>query len=233
MKMKLTTTLNLLRKSGSCTSEYKTLIRALGAGYPHEKPIDLLTILNTNGLEDALWVMCATTENCNIVARLIAADFAELALPNWQKYSKDKRPALAIKAARDFAEGRISQQERDAAGDAAREAGREAARNASNDGASNAVRDAARDAASSAAWAAGRDAAKTATWAAAKTAARSAEGAAARSVESAAARDAAWDAVGDAAWDAVGEAAGDAARSKQREIFISYLQTEEVSPSQL
>jgi hypothetical protein len=208
--MKLTTTLDLLHKAGACTSGYKTLITALGAEYPHEKPIDLLTILDTNGLEDALWALCATAENCDMVARLMAADFAEQVLPIWQKYSKDDRPALAIQAARDFAHGRIYRQEMAAAGDAAWAAARDAAGDAARDAAGAAAgaaaraaaRDAAGDAAGDAAWAAARAAA----WAAARDAARDAAGAAA------------WD----AAWAAAWAAARDAAR--QREIFISYLQ---------
>jgi hypothetical protein len=198
--MKLTTTLDLLHKAGACTSGYKTLITALGAEYPDEKPIDLLTILDTNGLDDALWALCATAENCDMVARLIAADFAEQVLPIWQKYSKDDRPALAIQAARDFAHGRIYRQEmaaaRAAAGDAAWDAARDAARDAAWDAAGAAARDAAWDAAGAAA----RDAARAAAW------------------------DAAGAAAGAAAWAAAGAAAGAAARARQREIFISYLQ---------
>ena len=202
--MKLTTTLDLLHKAGACTSGYKTLITALGAEYPHEKPIDLLTILDTNGLDDALWALCATAENCDMVARLMAADFAEQVLPIWQKYSKDERPALAIQATRDFTHGRVSREKRAAAGAAAGYA--------------------AGDAAWSAAWAAAWDAA----WAAAGAAARSAAWAAAWAAAWYAARSAAWDAAGDAAGAAAGAAAWAAAwaaaEARQREIFISYLQ---------
>ena len=41
------------------------------------------------------------------IARLMAADFAEQVIPIWKKYSQDKRPELAIKAARDFLENEI------------------------------------------------------------------------------------------------------------------------------
>jgi len=84
-----------------------------------DEPINLLTILETNGFDDALWALCATAENCDKVARLMAADFAEQVIPIWKKYSQDKRPELAIKAARDFAEGRITRHELTAAGAAA------------------------------------------------------------------------------------------------------------------
>jgi len=77
--------------------------------------------------------------------RLFAADCAEHVLPLFEKeYPNDDRPRLAIQAARDFANGKISKQELDAAGDA-------------------------RDAAWAAAWAAAGDAA-AAAWAAARDA---------------------------------------------------------------
>jgi hypothetical protein len=87
------------------------LLTALGTDYPYDKPINLLSILESNGLDDALWALRATEQNCDKIARLMAADFAELALPIWQKYSQAKQPELAIRAARDFAYGRISRGE--------------------------------------------------------------------------------------------------------------------------
>ena len=117
--MKLTTTFRKLRTAGACESRYKFLRTAL-KGVKDDDPIDLLTILETNGLDDALWALQATEQNCDQIARLMAADFAEQVIPAvWQKYSQDKRPELAIKAARDFAHGRITREKRDAAGAAA------------------------------------------------------------------------------------------------------------------
>ena len=219
MMMKLTTTLDLLQKAGACTRGYKTLITALGAKYPHEKPIDLLTILNTNGLDDALWALGATAENCDMIARLVAADFAEQVLPIWQKYSKDERPALAIQAARDFAHGRISREKRDASLDAVWAAHRAASGDAARAAALAAAGAASGDASRAAALAAARAEALDAVWAAALYAVWAAAGDAAR----AAAGAEALDAVGDAARAAVWAAARDAALAKQREIFISYL----------
>ena len=223
--MTLTTTLDLLHKAYACTSRYKVLCAALGTDYPHDKPIDLLTILGSNGLDDALWAMCATEQDCEKIARLMAADFAEQVLPIWKKYSQDTRPELAIKAARDFANGLINREQLaaawDAAWDAARNAAGAAAGDAAGDAAWAAAGDAARDAAWAAAGAAAGAAARAAARAAAWDAARNAVGAAAGD----AAGDAAWDAAGDAAWNARA-AAGDAAREKQKEIFVGYLQPE-------
>jgi hypothetical protein len=178
--MKLTTTFKRLRAAGACKTRYKFLRAAL-KGVKDTKPINLLTILETNGFDDALWALQATTENCDTVARLMAADFAEEVLPIWQKYSADKRPELAIKAARDFAHGRITASERAAAGDAAW------------------------DVAGAAAWAA----AGAAAWAAAWATAGAAAWAAARDAAWAAARDAAGDAAWDDAGDAARDAARD------------------------
>jgi len=198
--MKLTTTFGLLREASACTTRYEFLRKALSREeYGDDTAINLLTILETNGLEDALWALRATAQNCDKVARLMAADFAEQALPIWQKYSDDKRPALAIKAARDFANGLISRQEMDAARDAACNAARNAAGAACNaaldaaGAACNAALDAA-EAACNAAWSA-----RAAAW------------------------TAAWDAAG-ASCNAACNAARAAARAEQREIFIRYLQ---------
>ena len=152
--MNLTTTFNLLRKAGACTSRYKFLRESL-KGVKDDEPINLLTILEINGLDDALWALCATAENCDKVARLMAADFAEQVLPIWQKYSTDKRPELAIKAARDYAHGRITRKELAAAHAAAHAAAWDAARAAAWDAdrsASASASAAAGDAAGAAAW---------------------------------------------------------------------------------
>ena len=126
--MTLTTTFRRLRSAGACTERYKFLRAAL-KGVKDTEPINLLTILRTNGLDDALWALSATSKNCDKVARLMAADFAEEVLPIWtRKYSRDKRPELAIKAARDSAHGRISVEELDAARAAAWDAAGDAAR---------------------------------------------------------------------------------------------------------
>ena len=145
--MILTTTLRLLRNAHACTPRYTFLREALGSKYGDNKPINLLAILKTNGLDDALWALQATAQNCDMVARLMAADFAESVLPIWaKKYPKDDRPAKAIKAARDFARGKITHAELAAAWDAAGTAAWDAAGTAARDGAGTAARDAARDA---------------------------------------------------------------------------------------
>ena len=178
--MTLTTTFRKLRSTGACSQRYRFLRGAL-KGVKDDDPINLLTILETNGLDDALWALKATVENCDQVARLMAADFAETALPIWRKYyPEDKRPELAIQAARDFALGRITTQERAAAWAAA----------------------------GAAAWADAEAAAGATAWAAAGAAARAAARAAAWAAAEADAEAAAGAAAGAAAWAAAGPLLG-------------------------
>ena len=226
--MKLTTTFRLLRKASASPACYELLQKSLPREeYTDDTPINLLTILETNGLDDAIWALSATAENCEKVARLMAADFAEQVLPLWQKYSQDKRPELAIKAARDFAHGLITILElaaaRAAVWAAAAAADALVAAPVARD-ALNAARASARASApvARAAWAAAR-----ASWAA-RDAARDALDAA---DDADAALDDALDDADDApdaalaaaaAWAAW--AARAAARDKQREIFVRYLQ---------
>ena len=135
--------------------------------------------------------------------RLAAADIAERVLPIFYKVlPNDNRPALAIQAARDFANGKIERRSQAAARAAARDAAWAAG--------------AATEAAGDAAWAAREAAAWAATEAAARAAARAATeaaGDAAWAAAWAATEAAAWaatEAAAWAAWDAAGAAAGDA-----------------------
>jgi hypothetical protein len=166
--MKLTTTLNRLHAAGACRDRYEHLLDALGGpSFDHDAPINLLAILKHNGLEDCLWALCATVENCDQVARLMAAGFAEAVLPLYEaKYPTDPRPRAAIEAARKYALG-------------------EEANNAAGDAAGDAAWAAAWDAAGDAAWAAAWAAARAAAWAAARAAAGAAARAAARDARAA------------------------------------------------
>ena len=149
----LTTTLYSLRKHHACESRYDHLVSALGPEWGDKTPINLLDILAHNGAEDCLWSLCATDQNCDQVARLMAADFAEAVLPLYERdYPGDTRPRAAIQAARDYAHGRIRAAARAAARDAAGDA-------AAGDAAWAAVWDAARAAARAAAGDAAGDAA--------------------------------------------------------------------------
>jgi len=156
-KIVLVTSLYRLRKHNACTDRYNHLVSKLGPEWGDKDEINLLDILEHNGTADCLWALCATVKHPegDRVMRLMAADFAEAALPIYEKkYPKDDRPRKAIKAARDFANGKITEKERaaawDAAGAAAWDAAGDAARAAAGDAAGDAARAAAWDAAGAA-----------------------------------------------------------------------------------
>ncbi|GAH17203.1 unnamed protein product, partial [marine sediment metagenome] len=200
MKIQLITTFGQLHDKKACKDRYRHLAKALGGirKYGRTKPINLLAILEHNGLDDFFWVLGIIKDHQ--ILRAMAADFAESVLPIFEKqYPADKRPREAIEVARRYARGEATAAAWAATGAAARAA--------------------ARAATGAAAWAAARAAAGAATGAAAWAAARAAAGAAARAAAWAAAGDAAraaaWAAAGDAARAAAWAAAGDAEREKQ------------------
>ena len=121
--MILSTTFAELHKSGACESGYKKLAAYLGGieKYGKTTPIDLLTILESNGVEDCIWALRAAIElDRDKIARLFACDCAESVLPIFESEKPDDpRPRKAIQAARYYAVGLITAQERDAAGAAA------------------------------------------------------------------------------------------------------------------
>ena len=157
--MKLTTTLNRIRACSPCVSGWRTLNTALGSGFNQDEEIDLLTILDSNGVQDTLWCLRATIQDSKRIAATLAILFAEQALPIFEaEHQADQRPRLAIQAARDFLE----------TGNAAAYAAARAAARAAAD-AAYAAADAA-DAAADAAYAAA-DAAADAAYAAAYAAA--------------------------------------------------------------
>jgi hypothetical protein len=109
--MILTTTFNLLRDAAFDNNSYKKLREELD-GVTDDAPINLLTILELCGLKEAIWALRVTEQNCDKVSQLMASDFAQEALPPWKKYyPNDNRPAEAIQAARDFANGLITKEQ--------------------------------------------------------------------------------------------------------------------------
>jgi hypothetical protein len=166
----LRTTLRLLREHDACALRYYHLVAALGDGWVDDAPISLERILETNGINDALWTLRAVTpeqaSERNRIARLSACDCAEAVLPLFERdFPADNRPREAIRLSRLFAHGEATEDQLAAASDAAWAAWA-AAWAAARAAASDAAWAAASDAASDAAWAASA-AARAAAWAAA------------------------------------------------------------------
>jgi hypothetical protein len=138
-KQIFTVTFAQLHKACACESNYKKLVAHLGGvtKYGTDKPINLLTILGSNGVDDMLWCLRAVDHpERDRISRYIAADCAEAVLYLFEKERPtDNRPRLAIQAARDFADGKIDAAAGVAAWDAAWDAARAAARAAAWDAA--------------------------------------------------------------------------------------------------
>lgn len=186
------TTLNKIRDHNPCRSGWEKLLKNLNKTQTDDEPLSMLTILNSNGFDDAVWCLRAF-EGIDKEARLFAVKCARRV----QHLMTDPASVNALEMAKRYANGQATADElnvaRAAAWDAEGAAGA-AARAATWDaeGAAGAARDSAR--------------------AAARVAEGAAEGAAG------AARDAAWDSAL-AAEGAAGAAAWDAERAWQEQEF--------------
>lgn len=146
-----TTTLNAIRKASPCEEGWIKLLKHLGKTKADDEPLDLLTVLDSNGLDDALWVMSYAKPDDRL-ARHFQAWCAEQVLPIFEaERPNDRRVRDQIAMLRN---------------DDATYEDRAAARAAAKD----AARAAARAAARTAAWAAAWDAARAAAWDAARNA---------------------------------------------------------------
>ena len=93
------TTLNTIRSHHPCKSGWEKLLNHLGKTKADDEPIDLITILESNGIQDAVWCLrCFEYDDY----RMFNADVAESVLHLFEsKYPDDDRPRKAIEAARD------------------------------------------------------------------------------------------------------------------------------------
>jgi hypothetical protein len=148
----MNTTLNLIRSHGPCVDGWAKLLRHLGKTEADDEPLSLRTILDSNGLEDALWCLRAVP-NCDREARLYAVWCARQV----QHLMTDPRSLAAL----DVAERRASGEVTDAELAAPRAVASAAARDAAWAAASAAPRYAA---AAMDAWDAKRDAKRDAAW---------------------------------------------------------------------
>ena len=137
------TTLNAIRSHSPCVEGWSKLLAFLGKTKADDEPLSILTILESNGLDDALWCLRAVTGHDREI-RLYAIWCARQV----QHLMTDQRSIDALDVSERFANGQATVGELDAAGDAAW--------------------DAAGDAAGAAAWAAAWAAARDAAWAAQK-----------------------------------------------------------------
>ena len=161
----MNTTLNKIREQQPCTNGWEKILRSLNKTKADDEPLSLITVLDINGLDDALWCLRAV-DGYEKEMRLYAVWCARQV----QYLMKDQRSLDALDVAERFANGDATKEElaaaTAAAGAAACAASRDAAWVASR-AAAWSVAEAAWDAARDAAWAAAEDA-----WDAARDAAR-------------------------------------------------------------
>lgn len=165
------TTLNKIREHEPCTDGWEKLLTYLGKTKADDEPLAITTILDSNGVDDALWCLQAVEGHYKEI-RLYAVWCARQV----QHLMTDKRSLDALDTAERYANGEAAQDELEAVRDAARDAWaavRDVVRPAGSAGAAAryAAANAAAYAADAAAWAAAWYAARAAAWAVTRSAA--------------------------------------------------------------
>ena len=108
------TTLNKIIEHQPCAGGWEKLLSYLGKTKADDEPLSLLTILDSNGLDDALWCLRAI-EGHDKEIRLYAVWCARQV----QHLLTDKRSLAALDVAERYANGKATQDELNAARDAA------------------------------------------------------------------------------------------------------------------
>ena len=159
------TTLNKIRVCSPCESGWKKLLAHLGKTKADDESVSILTVLDSNGLDNALWCLQAVKGRDREI-RLFGVWCARQV----QHLMTDQRSLTALDVSERFANGDATQIELSAAGAAAGAAAWDAAGAAARAAAWAAAGAAAGDVAGAAAWDAARDAAwdtaRAAAWAA-------------------------------------------------------------------
>jgi len=110
----LTTTFHLLRKHNACKIRYAVLRKSL-RGRGDNEPITLIEILDSNGLDDALWALCAVPEEQTAERDRLARLFACQCVRQVWHLLTDERSRAVIDVAERFAVGAATQDELKAA----------------------------------------------------------------------------------------------------------------------
>lgn len=116
------TTLNKIREHHPCTDGWETLLTHLGKTKADDEPLSLLTILESNGLDDALWCLWSLPEHDNLWRK-----YAVWCARQVQHLMEDERSIKALDVADAYANGKATDDELAAARDDARYAARDAA----------------------------------------------------------------------------------------------------------
>jgi len=85
-----------------------------------DEEVSIPMVLESNGIRDAIWALCAFKKDYEREWWMFKADVAELVLPIFEeRYPDNKAPRKAIEGARLFADGKISKEELKSRADAA------------------------------------------------------------------------------------------------------------------
>ncbi len=122
------TTLNKIREHSPCADGWSKLLRHLGKTQADDEPLSLVTILDSNGLDDALWCLRAC-DGIDREARL----YAVWCVRQVQHLLTEPRSLAALDVAERHANGEATDKELDAARAAAWDAAWAAARGAAGD----------------------------------------------------------------------------------------------------
>ena len=123
--MTITTTLSAIRKHHPCKDGWEKLLASLGKTKADDEPLAFGVILESNGLDDALWCLRALGPEHHKRIVSLACDFAERAL----KFAPadEQRPAECIRITRLWIDGQADLSDLLAAKRAAARAAAEAA----------------------------------------------------------------------------------------------------------
>jgi hypothetical protein len=100
------TTLNKIREHGPCFNGWQKLLKHLGKTEADDEPLPLLTVLDSNGLDDAIWCLRAMPEH-DVLWRHYAVDCAE----RFAHLLTDERSREALRVARRYAMGQATDAE--------------------------------------------------------------------------------------------------------------------------
>jgi hypothetical protein len=106
----ITTTLSAIRKHSPCEDGWKKLLSRLGKTRADDEPLLLTKILDSNGLDDALWCLCAV----NGYEREIRL-YAVWCARQVQHLMTDPRSIAALDVAERFARGEATKAKLEAA----------------------------------------------------------------------------------------------------------------------
>ena len=115
--MELTTTLNKIQMRNPCSNGWRKLLKYLGKTVADDESLPFSVILDSNGLDDALWC-CHTAPEHNRVWRLYAVWCARQV----QYLMTDQRSLNALDVAERHANGQATDKELSAAWDDAKDA---------------------------------------------------------------------------------------------------------------